>query len=587
MATPKPVPIDSVQVEASFANGIVRDTPRHLIAEGGIYDSVNFMLEQPGRVYKRGGWLYHSAALPSPPSMVGTIHIPTRVVAIASSGGVDHLYDVTSEISPIAVESGTVGFSPRENPTYHVGKLIVCDGNVANRPKKVFTSGPTGVVTLGDLGGNPPYAAHSAVNAGRIVLARGSTSAGFDYSNAPNKNRIWFSELPNVEDPWDVNTKYFDTTYEITGLAVIQGVLLVFSPHFCERLIGGIPPGVSAGPTEAGVPENVSGNMELQAVGGVGCQDARSIVTLDNQILFGSEEGFFTTNGVGFTNLMENETRSGILSYWRSLFAEHEVRGVVAGMLNRDYLFVSAHSTDGSDADFICYLPTRTWMRTANTRANMFATGATEQETTEMYAAMGATPYVAKFSPMLRPSWANRADGDVNGLAVEPSLETRMFGSGPGLKAFGFGRLTWDMDVPDSVRGMHRLPSTPYAIGVTAFQENRIYRVTVAGTTAPTAVNWLAAPNVGDTLTDGGVTWTNIGPELQLSQATGIEAESYTPVYESPLHVVSKADRTRFRLFKDTQALFLRFRQKGASEQTELFLVEVEHRSYSLPADGE
>lgn len=515
----KPVQIDAVQIEANFSRGIVRDSARSLIPEGGVYDAVDFMLEQPGRAYKRGGWVKHSAALPAAPSMVGTIHIPTRVVAISNND----LYDVTSETGPQATLVGTVGFSPRENSPIYVGKMILCDGEIAQRPKKVHTTGPTGAVTLSPLGGNPPYAAHSTVYASRIVLARGSeNTAGFNYSDAPQKNRVWFSELPDVEATWDYATKYIDTTYEITGLASIQGVLLIFSPHFCERLIGGVPPGVPTEPDGT----DLSGNMELQPVGGVGCVDARSIVTLDNQIIFGSQEGIFSTNGVGFVNLMENEEHSGILSFWRSLFAESTVRSVVCGMLNRDYLFVSTHSTDGSDFNFICYLPTKTWVRTKNTTVNMFASGATEQETSEMYGAMRVTPYVGKFSPVLKPTVSNSNDGDPGGIAVEPTLETRMFGSGPGLKAFAFARMTYDMRAATSTT-------------------------------------------------------------LAVSQAVGLEAESYQPVYESPLPVTTKAERTRFRLFKDTQALYLKLAQQGPSEQTEVFLVEVEHRSYGLPADGD
>src|SRR5262252_5010267 len=108
----KPITPDEVQVQTDFSGGIVRDSMRHVIPVNGVYDSVDFMLDQPGRVYKRGGYLNHSAALPAAPSMVGTIHIPTRVVAISNND----LYDVTSENSPQAILTGSVGFSPGENP---------------------------------------------------------------------------------------------------------------------------------------------------------------------------------------------------------------------------------------------------------------------------------------------------------------------------------------------------------------------------------------------------------------------------------------------------------------------------------------
>jgi hypothetical protein len=526
-AVDKPVPVDSVQVEASFSRGIVRDSARTAIPEGGVYDAVDFMLERPGRAYKRGGWVNHSAVLPAAPSAVGVIHSPVRVVAISNGD----LYDVTSETGPQALLVGSVGFTPSENPTEYVAKesgaLILCESAGLARPKKVYTVGATGVVTLTDLGGTPPNAAHSAVYASRIVLAHGQQE---DYVSGvvANPNRVWFSPLPDVEASWaldsglDSPAGYLDTTYSISGLAVCQGILLVFSQNFCERIIGGVPPGTSAGAADL----NRSGNMELQPVGGVGVWDARSIVALDSQVLFATESGAFTTNGVGFQNLMEKSDSSGILSYWRSLFLEHQLRTVVGGMYGRNYYFLSTVSDVGVAENFLCYLPTKTWWRTKNTTAGMFANGYTEQNTEELYAAMTYWPYVSKFSPVFRPAASNSADG--NAVAVEPSLETRMFGSGPGLKAFGFGRVTYDMRDP----GAHL-------------------------------------------------------PTLAVSQAVGIEADSFSSVVESPLPATTQAERKRFRLFKDSQGLHLRFAQTGQSAQTELLLAEVEHRSYGLPADGE
>jgi hypothetical protein len=436
---------------------------------------------------------------------------------VAISSG--NLYDVTSEISPQASLVGPLS-GPREVPANWIGNLIFCDPEVARVPKRVHAAGALGAITIADVHATAPHAAHSAVYASRVVLARGYTTAQdgagpFNYSDAPHKDRVWFSELADPFTTWDTTNKYIDTTYEITGLCAIQSALLVFSPRFTEKIINGVPPG------EEGE------DMELQPIGGVGCFDARSIVVYDNQVIFGSEEGIFLTNGVGFSNLMISEGSTGILRLWQSLFAEHQVRGVVCGMLNHNFLFVSTHSTDGTDYNFVCYVPKKTWWRTKNTTSNMFASGATEQETIEMYGAMRDTPYVGKFSPVLRPSAANAHDGSPAGPPVEPSLETRMFGQGPGLKAFGFGRLTYDLR---------------------------------AGATSPV---------------------------LAVSQATGLEAESYVAVHESPLPETTKADRARFRLFKDTQALYLKLAQQGPSDTTEVFLVEVEHRPYGLPADGE
>jgi len=570
MAAPKPVTPDSVELQANFSKGMVRDTMRYAIPDGYVYDSVDWMLEQPGRVYKRGGWVNHSAALPAPPSCVGTIHIPTRVVAIVNND----LYDVTSENSPQADLIGSVGFSPGENLTYAPdelgGRLIVCDGNGINRPKKIYTTGAAGTVTLAALGGTPPYAAHSAAYASRVVLARGQDST--PTAGDPNqKNRIWFSNYPDDESTWDTTNKWIEATYEVTGLAAIQGMLLVFSTRFMERIINGVPPG------EEGE------NMELQPVGGVGCIDARSIMVIDNQVIFGSEEGIFLTNGVGFDNLMVGSGSTGILSLWRSLFVEGEVRGVRCGLLDRDYLFVSSSSTDGSKQDFLCYLPSRSWWQLSNCNANMFAPGATEQETSELYAAMSVSNYVAKFSPLLTPGWSNRNDG--NGVAVEPELRTRAYGPGPGIKAYGFGRLSYVLDIDGAVGASQWQSAHAYALGALVFEGGRIWRVSTAGTSGAVEPSW-----VGATVNDGTVIWTNDGPELLITQTPGIRASLEQQLVDVPLlstYPEQASKRARVRLFKDTQALHLRIYQSGASLATELYMLEVEYRDYPLAADGQ
>jgi hypothetical protein len=356
------------------------------------------------------------------------------------------------------------------------------------------------------------------------VLGRGNPSVA-STGTLEHPNRIWFSPLPGdlpvsgyADLDWKVEDVYIDTTYSVTGLAAIQGILLIFSERNCERILNGVPPGTANA-------ENV--DMILQPVGGVGCLDARSIVVTDNQVLFASEEGAFLTNGVGFDNLMEKSDKTGILSYWRSKFISGQTRTVVGGMIMRDYYLLSTrfpNETDEAREDFICYLPTKTWWRTTNTYSNMMAIGATEAETIETYSALAHENLVARMTPILRPTWANRQDG--NGVSVLPVLETRSFGSGPGLKAYGFGRVSYDL----------RTQSTA---------------------------------------------------SLKVEQSTGLRAENYQPVPESPLPATTHEERARLSLFRDSQSMNLRFTQQGESSETELYLVEVEHRAYGLPADGE
>src|SRR5262245_24034552 len=128
---------DKTLVEQAWSRGIVRDRPRSVIPDGGIYDATDMLVERPGVAYKRGGWERHSAAIGSATSVsaVATIHLPTRIVAVA--GG--NLYDVTSEGSPEALLVGAC-YSPGENPPQYVDRLIFCHADSTAAPKKVYAT---------------------------------------------------------------------------------------------------------------------------------------------------------------------------------------------------------------------------------------------------------------------------------------------------------------------------------------------------------------------------------------------------------------------------------------------------------------
>jgi hypothetical protein len=123
------------------------------------------------------------------------------------------------------------------------------------------------------------------------------------------------------------------------------------------------------------------------------------------------------------------------------------------------------------------------------------------------------------------PAVANANDAD--GQAVEPTLQYRMMGDGSGVKAYGFGRLTYDMrNTPDTT------------------------------------------------------------PSLAVSVAVGIEAPTFDTVAESPLAETTDATRKRFSIAKDSQAVNIQLVQTGASEKTELYSLEGEIRSYPFSHDG-
>jgi hypothetical protein len=465
------------------------------------------LVEQPGKAYKRGGWERHSAAIGATTSVsaVATIHLPTRVVAVA--GG--NLYDVTSETGPIATLVGAC-HSPGENPPQYIDMLIMCDADSAAPPKKVYPVGPTGVITIADLGGSPPAAAHSTVYAGRIVLGRGDGQT----ATTP-RNRLWFSPAPNVEATWDTTNAYWDTTYEITGLATVQGVLVIFSPTHMERMLGDTPPG--------GVDE-ASTNMRLQPAAGAGCLDARSIVDYAGEVLFAGEEGAWSTNGAGARSLIRRDDQSGIQAYWRSLFPSNEVRQIIGGLMRKDFYILCILDAANAQVDtLMCHMPTQAWTRLTNCASRMFAQGRTEDESMELYSAAAGEGYVHRMHSMLTPSAAFKNDG--NGTAVAPTFTFRTAEGGPGLKAWGHGRLSYDMR---------------------------------------------------DAASDN--------PTLAVGVASGIDPTSFTTTATLPETIVE--GRKRFNVNRDAQAVTVKLAQTGASAKTELYALEVEARPYDEPSEG-
>lgn len=612
----------------SFDAGVVRDTGRYAIPANGVYDARDFLLHRPGIAEKRGGWRRHSALvaqtyfswLPEQPfsladqisadgrvwtvsappeggstaaiepnwasvtvvgntisdgdltwelvgdagglsvAAVGTIHIPTRVVAV---GDDNNAYDVTSEASPQADIIGAC-YTPAENPPLYVDRLIFTDPTSANPPKKVYYDTGMSAMTVADLGGTPPAAGRSIVHASRIVLGRGTLADG-------TLQRAWFAPLPDVEATWDTTNSYLDFSNELIGFASCSGVLLGFSPIAIERVLGGVPPGVTGE------------NMELQPLAGVGCLDARSIVHLDQSVVFAGQEGVWITNGAGVQSL----TQGRVQTYWESLFEPAEIRQIVGGLLTRQFYLLSVLGDNNTGVEtLLCHLPSRTWMRVNNIAARMFAQGRDEQENLELYMAAAAEGYVEKLSSILRPTWANRSDGD--GTAVEPLIEVT-YGDAGVLKEFLQGRVSATMTFEStdlwSAETVYVEGSQVAAAGQ-VFQVSAVTDDATSGTDEP---DWATAPDVGDTVVDNNVTWTNMGPQLVVSVAQGVTPGSFTDA----LTVYADADgRSRRNVFPrmysaPTQAQTVRLTQVGASSTTEVHGIELDVVQKPAQLEGE
>lgn len=408
-------------LEAEWSRGIVRDMPRSSIPVGGVYNAVDYLLDQPGLARKRGGTSYQSNALGATTTGVNFVAAPefptgTLVVGKGADG---HLYDATGAS---VVDAGAFSISTLDTPKLYVDRLIVASSDGTTAPKKAYVSG--GNLTSANLGGSPPAGRLCCIHLSRPVLS--STSA--------QPQRSYFAPVPDVEATWDTTDAYVDWNHSLTATASVQGVMLGFSAGATERLIGSIPPGT------------VGENMALQPVGQIGCADARSVAVWGSYVIFASQEGVYVTNGAGFDSLTEKNDGSGILSYWRSIYSTVAANnGVIAGgIMNRNYYVVSlTYGTTLVDT-LICYLPRKCWMRASNIACQMYAPASTGAD--KLYGAtISGAPgnRIVELSGLLTPTSSNK--NDANGTAVAPSIEFRMFGQGVGEKAYGDGHVTYDM----------------------------------------------------------------------------------------------------------------------------------------------
>ena len=408
------------QVEGDFSRGIVKDLPRSSIPAGGVFDAVDYLLDQPGVARKRGGTSYQGGTLGATTTGVNFVAAPeyptgTKIMGLGADG---HLYDETGAGSDI----GAFGITTLDTPKLYVDKLVVPSADGTTAPKKVTC--PVATLTIGNLGGSPPAGKLACTHISRIVLA----------NSAANPNRAWFSPVPNVESTWDTANAYVDFNHSLSAVASIQGVMLGFSAGATERLVGNVPPGT------------VGENMSLQPVGQIGCADARSIAPWGSYIVFASQEGVYVTNGAGFDSLTEKADGTGIASYWRTQYSTVQANAgfISGGIVNRNYYFLTLGYGSTIVDTLVCYLPRKAWMRTSNIGCIMYAPSLAG--TDELYGAtMSGQPgnRLVKFSGVLAPVAANK--NDANGTAVAPQLQFRMSGTGVGLKAYGDGHLTYDM----------------------------------------------------------------------------------------------------------------------------------------------
>lgn len=485
-------------IDEDWSKGIVRDAPRTAIPANGVYDSADFLLHQPGIAIKRGGTAYAGPVFGSGTYAKGVAYAEfpagAKLVAVGSD---NHIFTVAAG-STTDVGGSTVAGGIVDRPKLRVGGgfnyLIFPCGDGTTSPVKYDGSGAPAA-----LGGSPPAGKFCEIYKTRLVLG----------GKSGNENRLYFSPTPDIGATWDTTNSWIDCDHSITGIAALHNALLIFSQGHTERIIGSTPPPGS--------------DMDRSPLGDIGCTDARSIVVQEGNCLFANPRGVYLTNGAGFASLT---TEGQVETYWQSLLSGYDPATwtIAAGIL-RSFYFVTITDNNGANvATLMCNVPRRAWWRLTNVQAQMFAQGVGKQD--ELYYADKGAARLVQMSGIFSPTGANK--NDANGTAVTPMLETRGYGAGPGLKAFGDGHLTYDMR---------------------------------------------------DAASDN--------PTLAIQIAAGAEATTYGAVTESPFLETTDSTRTPFSTAKDSQALSLKFTQTNASSKTEIRAIELDERPFPMARGGQ
>src|SRR5215471_1509048 len=435
--------LDAQAFETGFQLGMVTDVERWRIPEGGSYYILDFMIDQPGELRRRGSVESQSTVVNVPGAGSSGLWVAVmcpnfpsnpRVLGIASDGGQGrYLYDVTVDSG--AQQIARIDIEPYENPpTYIPGRggamTIITSGDpgVLRTPMKAYWDGSqVQVTTLGGFTGN---ARRSATHLEYLVLANN----GDDHMN-----RIWWSQ-PGDPETWDEVNNYADIPEPITAMIEFQGSLLVWSRTKLWRVLGDVAPG------------EPDGNMSLQPVAGVGCVDARSVVKSSTGVYFANEEGVFLTDGASVNNMTLGKGQS-ITGLWRTLmmhFSSGLGNVVSAGTFQDLFLIVTVIKGVNDVASLLCYLPTNGWVLLSNPCAGtMYATqlgwGNAQYN---LYNAnlmqISGGIQMGKMANVFDPSDANPID--LGGAVIEPVWESRFLpGGSTGLKRFGYGRLVYQM----------------------------------------------------------------------------------------------------------------------------------------------
>lgn len=386
----KPTPL-----QRGYAAGMKRDFARDALPPASAWNLVDYIPDLQAPLRKRGGWTYASPSLTSETSCDQLINAEfaagTKLLAIGV--GVGKLWEIVSASS--ATDRGAVGYAANR-PIFHRDKVILPDSAGAATLKYWVPSAFTNITG--------PSGRHGAVYKDRSFLA----------NSAANTNRVWYSS-PGDPTTWDTTATglWVDSSQAVTALASLRNVVLIYHSGTTERL--------------RGTPQV---DLTLEGLFDVGCADARSVATYQDQAVWADTKGVYLTDGAAIVDLT---AAGGMKDYWLQLMAgtlpgqssgAYTSSWKIAGGIFRNHYIVTVTTGSTFIDALVCDVARRRWWRDSNFIFKCFArVGSAAAE--ELYAGMITDGRVGAVSTTWNPTSA--VSSDANATVVTPTFESPFY----------------------------------------------------------------------------------------------------------------------------------------------------------------
>lgn len=375
-------------LQSAYSHGSVQDLARYALPAGAAWKIVDLIPDYFGApLQKRGPWGYAYGPFSDAGAqqVLSIAYCPfttgDQVVAINSSG---KLFNGNTSM-------GITPSSPAASRPVFFQNLLIVPG--ATITKYDGSAAPVA------LPGAPANGTYIAAYKQRLVAAVNDTL----HFCAPGDPTTW-GALSTI-----------GTTYPITGIAALRNMIAVFSKGHTERVIGATPPSSTS-----------AGDMSLEPLFDQGCLDARTIVTIDDKMIWANGNGVWISDGAASENLIE---LGGMRQYWQTLMKSYAPTAgsrMAAGVYQGRYIISIMNGLTGVDT-MMCNLSTKTWTFLSNIHASMFAEALGTSP--ELYMAIGdGDLHVGRLSNMFN-LFINAPDG--NGTFPAPVLETPFYRGAP------------------------------------------------------------------------------------------------------------------------------------------------------------